>query len=198
MLRVDQEIIISMVSAGHRVLDLGCGDGELLATLQANKQVEGYGLDLDMDNITQCLAKQVNVIMKDLNEGLEDFEENDFDTVIVANTLQVTQRPDLLLKEILRVGRTCIVTLPNFGHWRCRSYLMFEGRMPVSNHLPHQWYETPNIHLCTFRDFEQLCQELELKIVDRRIVDADYQATLKSKLWPNMFGAFGLYRLEKL
>lgn len=196
-MQANQRIIIDMVQIGDRVLDLGCGDGGLLEHLQASKQVQGYGLDLDEKNITQCLAKGISVIEHDLNDGLEDFETKAFDAVIMAETLQVMKYPDLLLEQMLRVGRTCVVTLPNFGHYRCRRQLLSSGRMPVSRHLPNAWYETPNIHLCTFLDFEALCRKRQFNILERRIVDTNYQPSLMATIWPNLFGAFGLYRLQK-
>ncbi len=197
MLPPEQQIIASMVQPQDRVLDLGCGDGELLAHLKEVKQIQGYGLDFDVSNIIRCLNRNVNVLMHDLNDNLGNFDDDAFDVVVMANTLQVTQKPDELLVEMLRIGRACIVTLPNFGHWRCRLQLLWGGRMPVSNHLPHEWYRTPNIHLCTFSDFERLCARLNLKIVDRRIVGRGYEGSFGARIWPNMLGAFGLYRLER-
>lgn len=185
-----------MVQTGARVLDLGCGDGDLLEHLTKTKRVWGYGFDLDPDNIIKCLSRGVSVIQKNLDDGLGDFATDAFDVLIMANTLQAIHRPDALLKEMLRVGRTCIVTLPNFGHWTCRWQLLCSGQMPVSSNLPHQWYETPNIHLCTFRDFEALCKENNYSILERRVVASNYGTTRLSSSWPNLFAAFGLYRLE--
>lgn len=197
MLRADQEIIADMVQQGDRVLDLGCGDGALLMHLQRIKQVRGYGLDLDAQNITKCLQNGVNIIEQNLDSGFFEFETNAFDTLIMAETLQATRRPDKLLAEMLRIGKTCIVTLPNFGHWKCRLQLLGSGIMPVFGHLPYQWYETPNIHLCTFRDFERLCRRCNFVILERRVVGLDYRAGMLSSWLPNLFGAFGLYRLRK-
>lgn len=196
MLRPDQEIISDMVPESARVLDLGCGDGGLLSHLMSEKAAHGYGFDLDEKNIEHCLAKGVNAIQRNLNNGLDDLEDSSFDVVIMAETLQVMSRPDLLMKEMLRVGKTCIVTLPNFGHWQCRLQLLSRGLMPISKNLPHQWYETPNIHLCTFQDFQRLCAESDFSILERRVVGSRYRPTLASKLQPNLFGAFGLYRLS--
>lgn len=195
MLRPDQQIISDMVPKDTFVLDLGCGDGAMLSYLISEKAVTGYGFDLDLESIDLCLKKGVNVVQRNLNDGLDDLEDNSFDVVIMAETLQVIKRPDLLLKAMLRVGKTCIVTLPNFGHWSCRLQLLSRGLMPVSENLPHQWYETPNIRLCTFQDFQNLCQACRFTILERRVVGTSYRPTLLSKLHPNLFGAFGLYRL---
>ena len=196
-MRANLKIVAGLIPDKARVLDLGCGDGELLAHLHATKQAHGYGLEIDAAQITACLARGVNVIEHDLDEGLARFRDASFDVVVMAETLQVVRRPDLVLKEMLRVGRECVVTFPNFGHWRCRLYLATHGRMPVSNHLPHHWYDTPNIHLCTFDDFEQLCRELGLNIVERFVVDENYGSRHLINRFPNLFGTVAFYRLSR-
>ena len=155
-MRADLDIIQDWIPQGSRVLDLGCGDGELLSWLREHKQVSGYGLEIDADNIAQCLLKGINVIEQDLDKGLGNFASNSFDVVVMTQALQAVQYPDKLLEEMLRVGRQCIITFPNFGHWHCRWYLTTKGRMPVSDFLPYTWFNTPNIHFCTFEDFEKL------------------------------------------
>ena len=196
-MRADLKIVTDLIADGARVLDLGCGDGELLAHLRDTKHTHGYGLEIDPAQITGCLTRGVNVIEHDLNMGLARFRDASFDVVVMAETLQVVRRPDLVLTEMLRIGRECVVTFPNFGHWRCRLQLATRGRMPVSRHLPHRWYDTPNIHLCTFVDFEQLCGELQLNIVERFVVDSDFGSRFLINRFPNLFGTGAFYRLSR-
>lgn len=196
-MRQDLAIIANWVEPGTRVLDLACGDGTLLHHLEENKQVSGYGLEIDADKITACIASGVDVIEQDLNRGLTNFADDSYDTVIMTQALQVLRRQDLALDEMLRVGREAIVTFPNFAHWRCRLYLAFRGRLPVSRSLPYQWYDTPNIHLMTFKDFEALCDDKKIKILDRAVGDLAYEGHWKARLWPNLFGEVAIYRLSR-
>lgn len=196
-MRPDLAIIAELVHRGARVLDLGCGDGELLAELEHTKGVNGYGLEIDPDMITACVAKGVNVIEQDLDQGLDNFPTSSFDLVVMTETLQAVRHPDLLIDEMLRIGRECIVTFPNFGHWQCRAYLATKGRMPVARHLPHRWFDTPNIHLCTFADFERLCNEKALVIHRRFVVDTLYRNRPLINRFPNMFGTIAFYHLGR-
>jgi len=196
-MRADLRIIADLVNPGARVLDLGCGEGELLAFLQNNKNVNGYGLEIDPENITTCITNGVNVIEQDLDSGLGNFASDSFDMVVMTETLQAVKAPDEMLEEMLRIGQECIVTFPNFGHWRCRLYLAMNGRMPISEHLPHSWYDTPNIHLCTFLDFERLCHDKGFDIIERFVVDPEHGNRPLINRFPNFFGTFAFYRLGR-
>ena len=196
-MRPDLELVANLIQPRARVLDLGCGDGELLQNLQRAKSVIGYGLDKDAENIRLCLTKGVNVVEQDLDNGLGNFQNNSFDMVIMTETIQSVHNPQRLLHEMLRVGRECVVTFPNFGHWRCRLKLAASGKMPVSLHLPHRWYDTPNIHLCTFNDFEALCADLDMPILQRRVVNQQHKERSVINLAPNLFGSYGFYHLGR-
>src|SRR5690625_2157389 len=159
MKRLDFKIIRDWIPHNAKVLDLGCGDGTLLAKLRDTRNVNGYGLEINHHNIIECINKGVNVVEQDLDKGLSNFSNSSFDYVIMTQALQAVEKPHLVLSEMLRVGREAIITFPNFGYWQVRSYLFFKGRMPVSKSLPYQWYDIPNIHLCTVRDFDAFCRE---------------------------------------
>ena len=195
--RPDLSIIADWIRPGSRVLDLGCGDGTLLAWLAETKQASGYGIEIDDDDITECIRNGINVIHMDLNEGLSEFDDDSFDYVVLSLTLQAMRRPDRILREMMRVGTEGIVTFPNFGHWRARVQLALAGRMPVTRSLPNEWYDTPNIHLCTIRDFEDLCRMSRLRVLERRAVDHVHKSGLGLRLFPNLLGEIALYRFRK-
>ena len=180
-MRSDLQLIADLVQPQTRVLDLGCGNGELLNYLKTHKSVTGYGLDVDAANIEQCLQKGVNVIEHDLNRGLESFASNSFEIVVMTETLQSVKAPDQLLLEMLRIGNECIVSFPNFGNWRCRLQISM-GKMPISPHLPNNWFDTPNIHLCTCQDFEILCDRLNINVVEKDTLTVNITADPLSKL----------------
>lgn len=196
-LRTDQALIAEWIKTGSRALDLGCGDGTLMAHLQQHQEVKGYGLEIDEENIVQCIHKGVDVIQTDLDKGLSEFKKDTFDYVIMTQTLQAIRYPDKLLKEMTRVGREAIVTFPNMGHWKNRLQLALAGHMPKSKTLPYEWYNTPNIHLCTLTDFENLCDANNIEILDRATVDHEHQSSLGMKLLPNLLGEIAIYRFRQ-
>lgn len=196
-MRQDLQTIQQWIQPDCSVLDLGCGDGALLAHLRDAKNVFGYGLEIDQDKILECFKKNVNVIEQDLDWGLGNFENDSFDVVIMSQALQAVHYPDKVIDDMLRVGKECIITFPNFGYWRCRLYLMGKGRMPVSKQLPYTWYNTPNIHLCTFKDFEALCYRKHLKILNRTVVDMNFRDGFFMRMFPNLFGEVAVYHVTK-
>ena len=196
-MRPDLQLIADLINPHARVLDLGCGDGELLEFLAREKEVTGYGVENSLSAVNACLSKGVNIIEHDLNDGLDRFPDESFDMVIMGETLQATGAPHHLLSELLRIGEECIVTFPNFAHWRCRLQLLSNGRMPVAKHLPHQWYDTPNIHLCTLTDFDQLCVDEGVTVIERYVLDHNYQIGPLIRLLPNFFASSAIYRLGR-
>ncbi len=196
-LRSDLSIIQNWITPKTQVLDLGCGQGDLLSFLKEKKQCKTYGLEINEDSIVSCVEKGINVIEHDLNDGLKHFKDSSVDTVIMTQALQAVDRPDVLLDDMLRVGKEAIITFPNFGYWRTRFFLMRYGKMPMSKTLPYNWYDTPNIHMCTFHDFEKLCHVKGLTILDRTVVDKSHQESLAIRLWPNMLGEIAIYRVTR-
>lgn len=195
-LRPDLALICDWIAPGSRILDLGCGDGTLLAHLAATQAVRGYGLEIDDANVAACLAAGVNVIQGDIDDGLTDFADGSFDYVVMTQALQALVRPDKVLAEMLRVGREAIVTFPNFGHWRVRMALL-RGHMPRTPALPAQWYDTDNIHLCTLADFEALCAASGWQVLERALLDRTHRDGLSIRTLPNLFCELALYKLRR-
>lgn len=195
-MRTDLTVVKSWIRPDSSVLDLGCGDGSLLAELAVTKNCSGYGLEIDHEKITACIHKRVNVIEQDLDVGLKNFETRSMDVVVMSQTLQAVSYPEAILEEMLRVGRECIVSFPNFGHWRCRLHLALQGRMPVSKLLHYQWYNTPNIHLCTIKDFQKLCAEKNIRIINRTVVSNNPVDRIFQKP-ANFFGETAIYHLAR-
>jgi methionine biosynthesis protein MetW len=196
-MRYDLALIQQWIKPASRVLDLGCGDGTLLEALRNERQVDGLGVELDPHNIEACVARGISVIEQDLNAGLANFRNGSFDTVVMTLALQALDQPHAVLDEMLRIGREAVVTFPNFGHWRCRWQLSLRGRMPVSKFLPYAWYDTPNIHFCTVLDFEALCAERNIRILDRAVVGPNNEASAIARRWPNLFGVTAVYHITR-
>ena len=188
-MRADLNVIAQWVAPQARVLDLGCGDGSLLRTLWQERQAPGYGVEIDDAAVLDCVDNDVNVLQVDLESGLSLFGDHTFDCVILSETLQTIHRTEFLMREMLRVGREMIVSFPNFGHWSARLQVL-AGRMPVSQTLPYEWYETPNVHHCTTVDFEDLCRRLQVRIRERLVLHKGKPVT-----WlPNLLGSVAVYR----
>jgi methionine biosynthesis protein MetW len=163
-IRGDLLLIAEMVEPGSRVLDIGCGDGALLAYLAAEKRVDGRGVELSQSGVNSCVRHGLSVIQGDADRDLKDYPSDAFDYAILSQTLQATRNPRDVIENLVRIGRRAIVSFPNFGHWRVRLRLLVGGRMPMTGLLSHPWYETPNIHFCTIIDFEELCREMGIRI----------------------------------
>ena len=187
--RPDLAAIARWVAPGARVLDLGCGNGALLKYLWEARQAAGYGVEIDDAEVIACIRNDVSVLQLDLESGLATFRDHSFDYVILSETLQTIHRIEQLMREMLRVGREGIVSFPNFGHWGARLQVML-GRMPVSGSLPHEWYNTPNVHLCTVTDFEDLCRKLGVRIRERVVLHNGRSVSLL----PNLLGSLAVYR----
>ena len=190
-------VIEKWVEVRSKVLDLGCGNGNILSELQKTKDINGLGVEIEEKNIEECLLQNINVIEQNIDDGLINFSNDSFDVVILSQTIQVLKNPDTALEEITRIGKTCIVTIPNFGHWRSRLSLLLNGRMPVTSPLPESWHATPNIHLCTLKDFEMLCSELLISIEERVTVNSNNQSKWYLDIWPNLFSASAVYKISK-
>ena len=165
--RVDHLLIARMVERGSRVLDVGCGDGALLQLLADTKEVDGRGIEVSRERVNACVARGLAVVQGDADRDLSDYPDDAFDYAILSLTIQATRQPKTVLEELLRIGRHAIVSFPNFGHWQVRGRLLLTGRMPVTENLPEAWYVSPNAHLCTIKDFADLC-----KVVDARVEQA--------------------------
>lgn len=198
-LKIGYDLVIDEIPEGSRVLDLGCGDGTLLKLLQEQKNVSGFGVEISEEGVSQCVEKGVYCYQADIDEGLSDYRDNSFDYVILNQTIQNTKRPDYVIKEVLRIGKKSIVSFPNFGYYRTRTYLMFKGTMPVSKLLPYQWYDSPNIHLLTIKDMIRMAEDFSFKIVSEKhfsVSGIDKSGVIT--IAPNLLAEYGFFVISSI
>jgi methionine biosynthesis protein MetW len=197
--RVDLLLIAEMVSAGARVLDVGCGDGTLLRLLSEKRGVDGRGIELSQAGVNSCVAQGLSVIQGDADTDLVHYPDLAFDFAILSQTLQATYSPRHVLEQLLRIGKRAVVSFPNFGHWRVRGQLLFGGRMPLTDNLPDRWYDSPNIHLCTIKDFRGLCKDVGAR-VERAVALNAYGRKLgvsMPAIAQNLFGEQAVFLLSR-
>ncbi|WP_349370279.1 methionine biosynthesis protein MetW [Salinarimonas sp.] len=197
--RKDHLLLAGIVEPGSRVLDVGCGDGALLALLRDRNGVDGRGIELERDNVASALARGLSVIQGDADTDLFDYPDDAFDYVVLSQTIQATRRPRAVLEEMLRIGRHAIVSFPNFGHWRVRVDLAVRGRMPVNENMPFSWYDTPNIHFCTIRDFVGLVEVVGARMERAWALDGQGEPVrLPLPWWAwNLLGEQGVFLLRR-
>ena len=195
MVRKDFDLISEWIEPNSRILDLGCGDGSLLKLLNSKRNVTGYGVDSSIDKTIKSIDNKINIINSNINDNLGFFKTKSFDYVVLAQSLQVVENPISLIKEMLRVGNEVIISFPNMGYWRSRLYLLLKGEMPVTDELPYSWHSTPNIHLCTIKDFKKMCTKNNFKITDE-IINNSYGANISSKSLSNLMGVSAIFRIR--
>lgn len=197
-LRLNYSIITEIIDKGAKVLDLGCGDGSLLAQLIEEKEVKGLGIEINQDSAISAMEKGLSVIQADIDEGLKGFEDKEYDWVILNQTLQSTEKPDFVIDEMLRVGKKAVVSFPNFAYWKVRFYLFFTGNMPKSKVLPFEWYDTPNIHLLTVNDFYEFCKKRNIKILKSvYMTKANVKKHFLMRLLSNFFAEEVIFVISK-
>ena len=191
------EVIRNWVKKDSDILNLGCGKGEILKYLSEKLNTSSLGIEIDQSNINNCIQSGLNVVQQNIDEGLDNFKDESFDTVIMSQTIQVLKEPKKALLEVTRIGRESIVTIPNFGHWSTRINLLLSGKMPVTSSLPDKWHNTPNIHLCTISDFELLCEDCGINIIEKRFFSNVGNENVLTAFLPNIFASTAMYKISK-
>jgi methionine biosynthesis protein MetW len=191
------EVIKDWIDKDSQVLDLGCGNGKILNILTKELGVTALGVEINQDNLNECIKSGLNVIQQNIDEGLSNFSDRSFDVVIMSQTIQVLKEPKQALLEVTRIGKESIVTIPNFGHWATRVNLLLSGRMPITGALPNNWHDTENIHLCTIKDFEVLCSECGIDILEKRFFNGSGKEKGLTQIIPNAFAATAIYKISK-
>ena len=198
--KMSQKLISSLIKNDAKVLDVGCGNGSLLTFLENEKKINGHGLEISHQGVQECLAKGLSVLQGNADTDLTNFPEKSFDYVILSRTLQATHKPQEVLKQMLRIGKTCIVSFPNFAHWKCRLDLLLKGEMPMTKTLSEPWYLTPNIHLCTIKDFIKICNSLNISIDKAfRISESGSIKSIKKaeSFYNNLFSVEGIFVISQ-
>ena len=190
-LRDDLQLIYDWIPANSRVLDLGCGNGELLSALVQHKNCSGYGVEIDTEGVLASIERGINVIQADLEQGLQDFDDNSFDIIVLSQTIQAMQNTENILRDLTRVAKQAIVSFPNFCYWQNRLQIGLFVHMPVSERMPYQWYNTPNIHWCTLQDFDQLCAKNHIRVLERSVMTGGKRVNIL----PNLLGSLAFYRI---
>jgi methionine biosynthesis protein MetW len=196
-MRYDLQIIASWIEPGSKVIDLGCGEGDLLQHLISRKRVQGTGIELNEEKVVRCIERGLSVLQGDINQEVHDYPEGRFDYVILSQTLQQVYQPDALIRAMLRIGRKGIVSFPNFSHWQIRLQLLFSGYAPVSRQLPYQWFDTPNIRVITLKDFRKFVQDVGLKVLREAAIDTHTQDRHGSIVawFPNLRATYGIFMI---
>ena len=198
-IRFDLEIIAGMISKKSKVLDIGCGSGDLLQHLKINKHVEGRGLEILQSDVSKALTKGISVMQGNAENDLAYYPDNSFDYAILSQTLQATKNPDEIMRQMLRIAKFAIISFPNFAHYKNRFYLGLKGKMPVSKTIPYQWYDTPNIHFCSIKDFEELCVKMKFTVKNRAYLTNSRKLDnfIGNKIFANFFAEYGLFMITK-